>query len=57
MLVTALVPEIGYDKAAEIARLADREGTTLLEAGLKLGHVTQEQFRRLVRPEAMTKGG
>lgn len=53
MLVTALVPEIGYDKAAEIARMAHREGTTLLEAGLKLGHVTQEQFCRLVKPEAM----
>ena len=53
MLVTALVPEIGYDKAAEIARVAHREGTTLLEAGLKLGHVTEGQFRRLVKPEAM----
>jgi fumarate hydratase class II len=53
MLVTALAPEIGYDKAAEIAKLAHKEGTTLLEAGLKLGHVTEAQFRRLVRPEDM----
>ena len=57
MLVTALAPEIGYDKAAEIAKLAHREGMTLLEAGLKLGHVTEAQFRRLVRPETMTTGG
>jgi fumarate hydratase, class II len=54
MLVTALAPEIGYDKAAEIAKTAHKEGTTLLAAGLKLGHVTEEQFRRLVRPETMT---
>lgn len=53
MLVTALAPEIGYDKAAEIAKHAHREGTTLLEAGLQLGHVTEEQFRRLVRPQDM----
>ena len=57
MLVTALAPEIGYDRAAEIAKLAHKEGATLLEAGLKLGHVTEEQFRRLVRPETMTTGG
>lgn len=54
MLVTALAPEIGYDRAAEIAKLAHKKGTTLLEAGLELGHVTEEQFRRLVRPEDMT---
>ena len=53
MLVTALVPEIGYDKAAAIAKKAHTEGTSLLEAGLQLGHVTEEQFRRLVRPEQM----
>ncbi|PZU46038.1 MAG: class II fumarate hydratase [Sphingomonas sp.] len=57
MLVTALAPEIGYDRAADIAKLAHKEGSTLLEAGLKLGHVTEEQFRRLVRPETMTTGG
>lgn len=54
MLVTALAPEIGYDKAAEIAKLAHKDGTTLLEAGLKLGHVTEAQFRAAVRPETMT---
>jgi fumarate hydratase class II len=53
MLVTALAPEIGYDKAAEIAKLAHKDGSTLLEAGLKLGAVTEAQFRRLVRPEDM----
>ncbi|MGQ5701402.1 class II fumarate hydratase [Sandaracinobacteroides sp. A072] len=53
MLVTALVPEIGYDKAAEMARKAHADGTTLLEAGLALGHVTEAQFRRLVKPETM----
>jgi len=53
MLVTALAPEIGYDRAAEIAKVAHREGTTLLVAGLKLGHVTEAQFRRLVKPESM----
>ncbi len=53
MLVTALVPEIGYDKAAQIARKAHQEGTTLLQAGLALGWVSEAQFRRLVRAEAM----
>jgi fumarate hydratase class II len=53
MLVTALVPEIGYDRAAAIAKKAHAEGLTLLEAGLALNLVTEEQFRRLVRPEAM----
>jgi fumarate hydratase class II len=53
MLVTALAPEIGYDKAAEIAKLAHREGLTLLEAGLRLGHVTEAQFRAAVQPEKM----
>ena len=57
MLVTALAPAIGYDKAADIAKLAHKEGSTLLEAGLKLGHVTEEEFRRLVRPEQMVHGG
>jgi fumarate hydratase, class II len=55
MLVTALAPEIGYDRAAEIAKTAHKDGITLLEAGLKLGHVTEEQFRRLVRPEMMVR--
>jgi fumarate hydratase class II len=54
MLVTALVPAIGYDRAAEIAKRAHHDGTTLLEAALKLGHVSETEFRRLVQPAAMT---
>lgn len=54
MLVTALNPTIGYDKAARIAHLAFTDGITLREAGLKLGFLTGEEFDRLVRPEAMT---
>jgi len=54
MLVTALNPHIGYDKAAAIAKLAHREGSTLKAAALKLGHVTEEQFDEWVRPERMT---
>ena len=53
MLVTALVPHIGYDKAAEIAKKAHREGTTLKEAAIASGHVTVEQFEVWVRPENM----
>jgi len=53
MLVTALAPRIGYDRAAEIARRAHRDGITLREAALALGHVTAEEFDRLVRPEDM----
>ncbi|TDI40156.1 MAG: class II fumarate hydratase [Acidobacteria bacterium] len=50
MLVTALNPHIGYDKAAAIAKKAHAEGTTLREAALALGHVTGEQFDQWVRP-------
>jgi len=53
MLVTALNPHIGYDKAAEIAKKAHREGTTLKQAALALGHVTEAQFDAWVRPEKM----
>lgn len=53
MLVTALNPHIGYDKAAAIAKLAHKEGTTLKEAGLKLGHFTEKQFAEWVRPDQM----
>jgi len=53
MLVTALTPEIGYDKAAAIAKHAHREGLTLREAGLALGLIDEETFDRLVRPERM----
>jgi fumarate hydratase class II len=54
MLVTALNPHIGYDKAAEIAKHAHREGITLKAAALALGHVTEQQFDEWVRPERMT---
>ena len=53
MLVTALNPHIGYDKAAEVAKKAHAEGTTLKEAAVALGYVTPEDFDRWVRPEAM----
>lgn len=53
MLVTALNPHIGYDKAAKIAKLAHKEGTTLKEAAMKLGFLTSEQFDQWVRPEDM----
>jgi fumarate hydratase class II len=54
MLVTALTPYIGYDKSAEIAKKAHREGTTLKEAAIASGHVTAAQFDDWVRPEHMT---
>jgi fumarate hydratase class II len=53
MLVTALNPHIGYDKAAQIAKKAHREGTTLKAAALALGYVTEQQFDQWVRPEKM----
>ncbi len=53
MLVTALAPHIGYDKAAEIAKTAHKRGTTLKEEAVRLGHVSAEDFDRLVRPEDM----
>ena len=54
MLVTALTPKIGYDKAAEIAKKAHREKLTLREAALALGHLTEKEFDEIVRPENMT---
>ncbi len=53
MLVTALNPTIGYDKAAEVAKKAHKEGTTLKAAALALGYVTEEEFDEIVRPERM----
>ncbi|MFA5159233.1 MAG: class II fumarate hydratase [Candidatus Omnitrophota bacterium] len=53
MTVTALNPYIGYDRAAEIAKKAHKDGTTLREAALALGHVTSDQFDQWVRPEEM----
>jgi fumarate hydratase class II len=53
MLVTALAPHIGYDRAAEIAKKAHRDGATLRETALALGYVTAEDFDRWVRAEEM----
>ncbi|MCL4502825.1 MAG: lyase family protein, partial [Deltaproteobacteria bacterium] len=53
MLVTALSPVIGYDKAARIAHLAHDQGLTLKEAALQLGYVSEEEFDRLVDPYKM----
>ena len=53
MLVTALAPHIGYDKAAEIARLAQQQACSLREAALQLGYVTAAQFDAWVAPRAM----
>jgi fumarate hydratase class II len=55
MLVTALAPKIGYDKAAQVAKAAHANGTTLREEALRLGFVTAAEFDRLVRPEKMTR--
>jgi fumarate hydratase class II len=54
MLVTALNPHIGYENAAKIAKKAHKEGTSLREAALDLGLLTNEQFDEWVRPEDMT---
>merc|ERR1711887_144305 len=53
MLVTALNPHIGYDKAAKIAKTAHKEGTTLKQSALALGYLTEEEFNQWVRPEDM----
>jgi fumarate hydratase class II len=57
MLVTALAPKIGYDRAAAIAKAAHANGTTLREEALRLGYVSAAEFDRLVRPEKMTRPG
>ncbi len=55
MLVTALAPRIGYDKAAQLAKAAHAKGTTLREEAVRLGFVSGAEFDRLVRPEKMTR--
>jgi fumarate hydratase class II len=55
MLVTALVPKLGYDRASEIALLAHREGISLKEAACRTGYLTEKEFDLLVRPEAMVE--
>ena len=57
MLVTALAPKIGYDKAAKIAKTAHANGTTLREEAVRLGYLTGAEFDRLMRPERMTRPG
>jgi fumarate hydratase class II len=54
MLVTALTPEIGYDRAAKVAHTAFVDGTSLREACVKLGYLSGERFDELVKPEEMT---
>jgi fumarate hydratase class II len=55
MLVTALAPKVGYDKAAKIAHTALVEDSSLREAAVKLGFLTGEEFDLLVKPEKMTR--
>jgi fumarate hydratase class II len=57
MLVTALNPRIGYDKAAKVAQKAHAEGTSLRAACVALGFLTGEEFDQLVRPEKMLGAG
>ncbi|MBV9233963.1 MAG: class II fumarate hydratase [Candidatus Eremiobacteraeota bacterium] len=57
MVVTALSPHIGYDKAAQIAKKAHHEKTTLKQAALALGHVTEDQYDEIVVPARMTQPG
>ena len=54
MVVTALNPHIGYDKSAEIAKKAHHDKTTLKKAALALGHVSEEEYDRIVVPKDMT---
>ena len=56
MLVTALNTKIGYEKAAKIAKKAYKEGTTLKQAALKLGFLTEKEFDAWVRPKDMVGG-
>jgi fumarate hydratase class II len=55
MLVTALAPKVGYDKAAKIAHTAHVEHSSLREAAVKLGYLTGEEFDEWVKPEKMTR--
>ena len=56
MLVTALNTKIGYDKAAEIAKKAYKDGSTLKEAAIELGYVSEVDFEKWVRPKDMIGG-
>ncbi len=57
MLVTALTPHIGYDKAAEIAKKAHKDGVTLKDSALALGYLTEEEFNQYLKPEKMVNPG
>ncbi len=57
MLVIALAPTIGYDKAAKVAKTAHANGTTLREEAVRLGYLSGAEFDRLVQPERMTRPG
>jgi fumarate hydratase class II len=57
MLVTALAPKIGYERAAKIAKTAHANGTTLREEAIRLGYVSAAEFDRVVRPEKMIRPG
>jgi fumarate hydratase class II len=53
MLVTCLVPKIGYDLSSKVAKNADKEGITLRESALELKALTADEFDQIVRPELM----
>ena len=55
MLVTALVPQIGYDNATKVAKLAHKEGLTLKEAAIRYNFITERSFDKIVKPEKMIK--
>ena len=55
MLVTALAPTIGYDNAASIAKTAHKRGTTLREEAIASGHITAEEYDRIVDPARQTR--
>ncbi|MGH7278039.1 MAG: class II fumarate hydratase, partial [Candidatus Rokuibacteriota bacterium] len=57
MLVTALAPRLGYDRAAQIAKKAHAEGLTLKQAAVALGYLTPDEFDRAMRPESMVGDG
>jgi len=54
MLVTALNPHIGYDKAAQVAKNAHKKGMSLRDSAVELGFLSGEDFDKLVKPEEMT---
>ena len=55
MLVTALTPKIGYDKAANIAKLAHKNGTTLKEEVIKAGLLKEKEYDKIMDPMKMTR--